>query len=134
MIVADSNLIAYLLVPGSMTPKAEAVALRDPDWIAPPIWRSELRSMLALQVWKTLLALPQAIAIMEKATSLIADSPEPQSRRVLELAASSRCSAYDCEFLTVAENENTVVVTADAKMLRAFPKKTISIDDFAAGM
>ena len=34
---------------------------------------------------------------------IVVDSNEPDSRRVLELVKTSRCSAYDCEFVATAE-------------------------------
>jgi len=35
MIVADTNLIAYFLIPGKHTADARRVFLKDPDWVAP---------------------------------------------------------------------------------------------------
>lgn len=35
MIVVDTNVVAYLLLAGPQTEKAEALLLHDPDWAAP---------------------------------------------------------------------------------------------------
>jgi hypothetical protein len=35
MIVVDTNLLAYLLLPTSYTAQAEAVMSEDSDWLAP---------------------------------------------------------------------------------------------------
>ena len=35
MIVADSNLIAYLLIPGAWNALADKILLKDADWAVP---------------------------------------------------------------------------------------------------
>jgi predicted nucleic acid-binding protein len=46
---------------------------------------------------------------------------EADSRKVLELVKASNCSAYDCEFVAVAEALGTTLVITDVKLLKAFP-------------
>ena len=46
MIVADSNLIAYLHLPGPKAEVADAVLVTDSEWWVPPLWKSEFRSIL----------------------------------------------------------------------------------------
>jgi predicted nucleic acid-binding protein len=50
--------------------------------------------------------------------------------QVLRLAAESGCSAYDCEFVTVAQDLHVPLVTADRHLLRAFPATAVNLDEF----
>jgi hypothetical protein len=45
-------------------------------------------------------------------------------------AASSKCSAYDCEFVALAQDLSVPLVTSDQKILTAFPETAVSPDDF----
>lgn len=47
MIVVETSVIAYLVIPGEHTEAAIAAARRDSHWTAPRQWRAELRNVLA---------------------------------------------------------------------------------------
>lgn len=133
MIVADTNLIAYLLIPGPFTAEAERVQARDPDWRAPWLWRSEFLSVLSLYVRTGKMTLMEAHATWARARRLLAGREfTVQGSAVLDLAAASRCKAYDCEFVLGAQNAGVPLVTGDAKVLAAFPSVAVSIQSFAA--
>ena len=128
MIVVDSNVIAYLYLPCEFTDAAEALLEHDPDWAAPILWRSEFRNILAGTLRRKTLAFEQAVTLQSEAESLLAGLEfEVDSRAVLELVRDSDCSAYDCEFIALAMKLDTHVVTMDKKLLRSFPKHTISL-------
>lgn len=46
---------------------------------------------------------------------------------VLELVRASDCSAYDCEFVALAAQLDTRLVTMDKKLLRAFPARAVAL-------
>jgi len=122
LIVVDTNLLAYLLLPGAKTSLAEALLLDHPQWAAPPLWRSEWRNVLATYLRRDLLNLPAALALMEKAEAILsAHEQSVSSEQVLALASSSRCSAYDCEFVAAAQQLGVPLVTEDRMILSAFP-------------
>jgi len=122
LIVVDTNVLAYLLLPGPKTSLAEALLLDHPQWAAPPLWRSEWRNVLATYLRRDLLNLPAALALMEKAEAILsAHEQSVSSEQVLALASSSRCSAYDCEFVAAAQQLGVPLVTEDQKILSAFP-------------
>lgn len=130
MIVVDTNIIAYLFLPGEYTPLAERLLQQDTDWAAPLLWRSELRNVLALYMRRQQLPFEQALAIQNEAESLFAESEyEPDSLQVLRLVQSSECSAYDCEFVALAKYLGVRLVTQDKKVLAAFPEIALSLQD-----
>lgn len=55
---------------------------------------------------------------------------EVESERVIELADLSGCTAYDCEFVFLAEKLRLPLVTSDKEILRAFPQIGISMSEF----
>lgn len=128
MIVIDSNVVAYLYLPGEYTVAAEALLERDPDWAAPILWRSEFRNVLAGYMRRKSITLEQANNLQTEAESLFAGAEfEVDSLVVLELVRDSDCSAYDCEFVALALKLNTRMVTMDKKLLRAFPKCAVAL-------
>ena len=129
MIVVDTTVLAYLLIPGKRTEAAEALLVADPHWAAPRLWRSELRNVLATYVRNNLIELADASALFGRASALIgADEYEVDTQDVLRLAKESGCSGYDCEFIAVAEYLDVKVVTSDAKLAKAFPRRARLLD------
>lgn len=133
MIVADTNLIAYLLIEGERTETAERVLDADEDWSAPLIWRSELRNTLAKSVWRNRIDMGEAFRIMTEAESIMAAGEFPVvSGDVLSLAALSGCSAYDAEFVVLARDLRVPLVTTDKELLEKFPETAVSPEGFLA--
>jgi len=52
---------------------------------------------------------------------------EVKSSDILSFAKDSTCSAYDCEFVALAKNINSTLVTVDKKILSAFPATAKSL-------
>jgi predicted nucleic acid-binding protein len=131
MIVVDTNVIGYLYLTGSHSMPAEQALRIDPLWVSPLLWRSELRSVLALQIRKKLLNLTDAQQIMEEALRLMQGREyEVASHHVLDLVATSTCSAYDCEFVALARDLGLPLVTADSQILSQFPDTAVSLAEF----
>ena len=127
MIVVDTNLLVYLYVSGQNTAQAETVLVRDPVWVAPLLWRSEFRNVLAGLVHRRGLGLDDAVRIAHEAERRMAGGEYTvASQQVLGLAARSGCSAYDCEFVGLARDLRVSFVTGDRQILAAFPSTAIS--------
>ena len=131
MIVVDTNVIVYLCLNSQRTSQAQAVRENDSDWTAPPLWRSEFGNVLALNMRVGLLNREGALEAWHKAEGLMSGSEFHSSvEMVLDLAARSGCSAYDCEFVALAKEFGIRLVTADRQVLAAFPETAVSLDSF----
>ena len=133
MIAVDTNVIAYLLIEGEHTGNARVVLRKDPDWIAPPLWRSEFRNVLMLYLRKGLMSLADAQRLLAGAEKYLErGEASPDSALVLSLALASGCTSYDCEFVALAQSLGVPLVTADRKVLAAFPSTAVSPEAFAS--
>lgn len=133
MIVVDTNVIAYFLIPGDYTESARAALRKDSEWAAPLLWRSEFRNVLALFLYKDQLSDSQALRIMQEAESLMRGREyEVPSAQVLSSSAASGCVACDCEFVALAQELGIPLVTSDSQVLAAFPDATVSLREFGS--
>lgn len=131
MIVVDTNVIGYLFLSSPRSLLAERALEKDSEWAAPVLWRSELRNVLALYMREKVVNLEHAQRIMSGALGLLEGREyEVSSDEVLRLASVSKCSAYDCEFIVVASDLRTPLLTVDKQLLREFPSVAVSLDEF----
>jgi len=131
MIVVDTNLIAYFSIHTECSTLAEAVCAVDSIWAAPLLWRSEYRATLMKYINHGGMNLETAISSLRVAEEAIAGHEYAvDARKVLELAIQSKCSAYDCEYVTLAQDLGVPLVTADKQILKAFPKIAVSLEKF----
>jgi predicted nucleic acid-binding protein len=131
MIVVDTNIIAYLYLSSPHSIQVQEALLKDSHWAAPYLWRSELRNVLALYMRQGRLSLNDAQLIMDEALMLMRGREYTvASAPVLNLVASSTCSAYDCEFVVLAQDLGVPLVTVDKQILGQFPDVAISPKTF----
>jgi len=131
MIVVDTNIIAYLYLESGRSAQVERLLEKDTQWSAPLLWRSEFRNVLALYIRKDYLSLEEAQEIIREALRLMKGREyEIASFQVMELVASSECSAYDCEFVALAKDLGIPLVTVDKKLLEEFPQIAVSLDEY----
>jgi len=131
MIVVDTNVLAYLYLPSEYTEEVVALLHRDPHWLAPLLWRSGFRNILTTYVRRQLIDQHTALLIQAQAEQQLAGNEySVNSTSVLTLAVQSGCSAYDCEFVSMAMALNTRLLTHDRKLLQAFPEVAMTSGTF----
>lgn len=122
MIVVDTNILTHFWLPSDSTDLCDLLFQKDPQWVAPILWRSEFRNVVTLYLRKELIDLAEALLIMEKAELQMKDQQfQVNSVQVLHHVSQSTCSSYDCEFVSLAKDLDLELISMDNQILREFP-------------
>ncbi|MCP4896040.1 MAG: type II toxin-antitoxin system VapC family toxin, partial [bacterium] len=129
MIVVDTNVIASLLLPTSQhTVAAMQLLETERDWAAPMLWRSEFCNVLATGVRNDWLSAEQAMKALSNAEEAMDGSEfHVPAAEVLRTAIASNCTAYDSEFVVLAQDLGVKLVTLDRAILQAFPDLAVPL-------
>ncbi|HEV8132479.1 MAG TPA: type II toxin-antitoxin system VapC family toxin [Acidobacteriota bacterium] len=131
MIVVDTNVIAYLWLPGPHSDNAERALRKDSVWAAPVLWRSEFRNVIVGYMRRRQISYAVATDILSEAEALMRGREySVPSDHILRWTMQSNCSAYDCEFVALAQDLETSLVTTDKQLIAAFPKIAVTLDKF----
>jgi predicted nucleic acid-binding protein len=131
VIVVDSNVVAYYWINGPLTGAAQQLRAKDPEWHVPLLWRSELRSILTGYLRDGTLNARQIAQVMAAAEATFADREHlVASEKVFAIVGESKLSAYDAEFVALAEVLAVPLVTADRAVLEAFPGRALTMQAF----
>lgn len=123
MIVVDTNILAHFWLPSDSTELCDKLYQKDPQWVAPMLWRSEFLNVVTLYLRKELIDLSEALLIMEKAELQMKERQfQVNSVQVLHYVSQSQCSSYDCEFVSLAKDLDLELITLDKQLLQEFPQ------------
>lgn len=133
MIIADTNLIAQLILSLDQTRHAQAVYRLDPDWRMPSLWQHEFLNILASYLRFDRAPIPTLLAAWNRAQDLFEDaSCEIDVSDALRLAGERGISGYDAQYLALARRLNVPLITEDKKLLRIAPREALSMKQFLA--
>ena len=133
MIAVDVNTIAYHWFISPHSNAIKELFSKDSDWVAPALWRSEFRNILANQIRFQKLALLDALEIWSGAEKMMKRKELlTNTSSVLILVAESNCSAYDCEYIAVARHFNVNLVTYDKQLIKEFPDIAMTAEQYLA--
>ena len=120
MIVVDTNIICYFFLTGEHNQEVELLLQKDPNWIAPVLWRSEFRNVLATYMQNAIIDLEDAQQLMAEVLAFMhgREFTVPSSQ-VLGIAQAIGLSAYDCEFIALAQETGSLLITSDQKIVAA---------------
>jgi predicted nucleic acid-binding protein len=131
MIVVDCNVIAYLLIQGEKTSLARSLWKRDNNWWMPTLWLHEFLNILATNERTGNLRLKTCHEILGLALSLFGTkSREVDTAYTLSLAAEHRVTAYDAQYIALAQSMNLLLVSEDRRLRQVAPQTAYSMKSF----
>lgn len=132
MIVVDTQLCVYTTIPLPESALARQVFQMDPEWAVPFLWRSEFRSAMLGYIRTGRATIHEAESAFEIASGFVAGREHHvNTRQLLALSAGNRITAYDLEFVTLAQELDVPLVTFDREVLRAFPALAVHPAEFS---
>ena len=133
MIVADVNAVAYCLIEGEKTEAARRLRGVDADWRLPELWRHEFLNILATWSRRGGAPLADAQELWRRAVHWIGPCEVPVNMTAaLALAHEHGISAYDAQYLALAQQLQTVCATEDGRLRRLFPDLTRTLTELCA--
>ena len=131
MIVADADVISYFWLDVARTEVARDARRRDEEWVAPALWRSEFRNVLCQHMEHRTLSFTDALQIASRAEADLEDRTyDVSTQAVLRLVDETGHSAYDCEYVALAQHLDVQLVTGDTQVADRFPDTAVLLEDF----
>lgn len=123
MIVADSNLIASLVLESEATESARNLLSADGEWFVPHLWRYEVTNILATMIKAKRLPANTASAILADLSEFLkAYQREALPEEVFDLVEAHGITGYDAQFVALAKELHCTLYTQDKELLEKFPR------------
>lgn len=133
MIVADANIIAYLLIEGDYSSNARALFALDDEWIVPQIWPHEFTNILATYAKTGGLLQSECLATWHDAFRLMDGRIVATNfLEAMDLAVRLKMSLYDAEYVHLAIERAIPLITEDKKLRDAIPQQAFSMKNYLA--
>jgi predicted nucleic acid-binding protein len=131
VIVVDTNVLAYLVIPGPLTSRAESVRAKDSDWHVPALFRHEWLNVVTRYASQPNFGRDRAVRAYWTGLSMVKvhdDRLNPVD--VINLHLRSGSSSYDCQFVAAAEQLGVQLLTVDKETVKAFPTISVGLESF----
>lgn len=118
MIVVDTNILAYFMIRGEHSEAVDKLYGYDSDWIAPRLWLDEFLNVLATSERHGKLTESESDSILSDVSELMRDaSYDVPAYRILSTSRRTGCTAYDSQYLALAEDLGLQLYTFDKKLV-----------------
>jgi len=131
VIVVDVNVIAYLLIAGQKTGLAQQLFQQDSEWVMPALWQHEFLNVLVTFVRHGGGKITDAENLWRESISLFGSSErEVNWIEVLRLACQHDISAYDAQYIVLAQALGIPCITEDQRLCSKFPTTALPMQKF----
>jgi predicted nucleic acid-binding protein len=121
MIVVDTMILAHMVIASPWSEECHSLRLRESHWVAPEFVEVELQNVLWQYLRRGDLTVPEAAQRYDAGLSLLRCTMSVDAGRVLSVAYTLGCSAYDSRFAVLAEELACPLVTYDKQLLAKVP-------------
>jgi predicted nucleic acid-binding protein len=133
VIVADTNLVAYLLIEDEQTPQALQLKAKNLTWLMPGFWRIEFLNIVSAYVRTGRFSRAEGMDLIHRSRRLthVKDMAVDETD-ALDLAEQHKISGYDALFLALAKSQRCKLISADKKLAAVAPQHCALLRDFLA--
>jgi len=131
MIVVDTNILAYLMIKGERTEQARQLYTQNSAWNVPHLWQHEFLNVLTTLVKQGGATVDDALILWRQALALLAQREQDINlHEALAIATENGISAYDAQYLALAQALHCPLVTEDKRLAHKFPDKALTMQDY----
>lgn len=131
MIVVDTNIVAYLSIEGERTAQARVLWDSDPHWQMPIIWQHEYLNILSTYTRSDGIGLEDAKHLWKIVTQKFIDAHiEIDMSVALDLAVQHNISAYDAQFIALANELEVPLISEDKRLRDRCPERVINMAEY----
>jgi len=133
MIVVDATILSSLAFHNENSAAADLLHKRDTEWASSILWRSEFLNVVAHYFRKNLITFPETLTLIDYIQKIVGINEHRVSpQAVADLITTSNCSAYACEYVALAKELKTKLITYDKQILENFPDIASKPEDYLA--
>lgn len=127
--VIDASVALKWVIPEVLSDKADRLRVGDDELLAPDLLLVEVANAL----WKKTVGREISPAEADRAFGLVSESgidlrpAAPLLIRAMDIARRLNHPVYDCVYLALAAREHASFVTADRRLLRRIPARTLQV-------
>lgn len=123
MIAIDATVLADCIGEPALRDASQKLLAKDPDWIAPSLWRFEMGNVLWKYVRFGKLTAPVAGSFMAEADRLVLQTVDDiRAPEILELAIEKHLTMCDASCVWIAQSRRLILRTRDFEVLQRCPE------------